>query len=219
MSQDVLRVALEKGVPYEEYVQQLIQRVEAQKDARFSDARQKTLYEYSRLNAQRFRRIGQSYRVPGKMCELVRALPGRQVWLLITEDWCGDTAQTMPYVAKWLSCNKNIDLRVLLRDEHPEIMDRYLTDGKRSIPVLVAFDEQGHELFRWGPRPAEAAAVLKAGLEAGLERKQAVQNMHLWYSRNRGKAVEQEFAEIFARLLGETDKPDHTAGSAAEAGS
>ena len=55
-----------------------------------------------------------------------------------------------------------IVMRYLLRDDNLEIMDRYLTDGKRSIPMVVSFAPEGRELFRWGPRPAPAQAIIDA---------------------------------------------------------
>lgn len=36
-----------------------------------------------------------------------------------------------------------LELRVLRRDEHPEIMDEYLTNGSRSIPVVIVLDREG----------------------------------------------------------------------------
>ena len=44
--------------------------------------------------------------------------------------------------------NQKINLKIILRDTNPVIMDLYLTNGTRSIPIFVAFDEKGNELFR-----------------------------------------------------------------------
>ena len=51
-----------------------------------------------------------------------------------------------------------LELRIVLRDEHPEVMDRYLTNGSRSIPIVIALDEEFRELGHWGPRPRELQA-------------------------------------------------------------
>ncbi len=52
--------------------------------------------------------------------------------------------------------NENIKIRYILRDENPEVMDDYLTNGGRSIPKLVALEEDTlEEQFTWGPRPQE----------------------------------------------------------------
>ncbi len=41
-------------------------------------------------------------------------------------------------------------------------MDRYLTNGSRSIPIVIALDEEFQELGHWGPRPAELQAWVMA---------------------------------------------------------
>ena len=54
--------------------------------------------------------------------------------LVIAEDWCGDASNTVPVVAKLADAVPGLELRVILRDANPEVMDRYLTNGSRSIP-------------------------------------------------------------------------------------
>jgi hypothetical protein len=45
-------------------------------------------------------------------------------------------------------------MRIFLRDENPELMDRYLNQGIfRSVPVFVFFDEHMNELGRFIERP------------------------------------------------------------------
>ena len=78
---------------------------------------------------------------------------------------------------------------------------RYLTDGKRGIPLLVAFDHGGAQQFRWGPRPAEAQAVMDAALAAGLEKAARLEKLHLFYGRNRGRALDAELVAVLGRFL------------------
>ncbi|HEU4526015.1 MAG TPA: thioredoxin family protein, partial [Gemmatimonadales bacterium] len=85
--------------------------------------------------------------------------PGtRRRRLVIAEDWCGDASSTIPIVARFADAVPGVELRLLRRDEHPELMDRYLTNGARSIPVVVALDDGFRELGHWGLRPAELQA-------------------------------------------------------------
>lgn len=40
----------------------------------------------------------------------------------------------------------NIDMRLLIRDENLELMDRYLTNGTaRAIPIFIFIDKDGNE--------------------------------------------------------------------------
>ena len=70
--------------------------------------------------------------------------------LAITEDWCGTSVGVLPYVFKLVEASPGVELRVFLRDANPELMDRYLKDGRhRSIPVVVLFDDAFTELARF----------------------------------------------------------------------
>ena len=104
-------------------------------------------FNYIKLNQHRSNRIDKYYEVDGEIIEEVNKIDESQLWMMITENWCGDSAQSLPYIAKIASLNNNIDLRIILRDSHPEIMDLYLTNGTRSIPKLVVFDMEGNEKF------------------------------------------------------------------------
>jgi len=90
-------------------------------------------------------------------------------------------------------------LRIILRDSNLDIMDLYLTDGKsRSIPKLVAFDEQGNELFQWGARPRQAQELVNRLRSEGMSKEIFLEQLHLWYGRDRGKSLESELKEIIS---------------------
>lgn len=165
-----------------------------------SDADQpaKEKFEYTKLNFQRSLRIEKSYDVSDELKNAVESVNEKQLWMVITEPWCGDSAQTLPYIGKIAAMNPNIDLRILPRDENPDIMDTYLTNGTRSIPKLVAFDGEGNELFVWGPRPKEAQRLINQWKGEGIVKPELYEKLHLWYGRNRGKELEEEFLEIFS---------------------
>jgi len=114
-----------------------------------------------KLNHQRSSRIHKSYKPGEELVKAARQIDRPQLWVVLSEHWCGDSAQNLPYLAEIAKLNSNINLRIILRDENPEIMDEYLTDGNlRSIPILIVFDYEGNELFRWGPRPKTADGLV-----------------------------------------------------------
>ena len=81
--------------------------------------------------------------------------------LVIAEPWCGDVVSILPVVARLLNNLENVEMRIFLRGKNPDLMDRYLTNGKKSVPKFVFFDEDFKELGVWGPRPAEAQKIFK----------------------------------------------------------
>lgn len=78
-------------------------------------------------------------------------------------------------------------------------MNQYLTNGTRSIPKLVAFNKDGEELFRWGPRPEAAVKLINQWKEEGLQKQEWMEKLHLWYSRNKGSELEKEFVELIKK--------------------
>jgi hypothetical protein len=123
----------------------------------------------------------------------VAALPPgiRRRLLVIAEDWCGDASSTIPLVAKLVDQVPGLELRVLRRDEYPEVMDRYLTNGSRSIPIVIALDEQFRELGHWGPRPRELQAWVMAN-RASIPKAELYPKVRQWYARDRGESTLHE---------------------------
>ncbi|WP_027956461.1 thioredoxin family protein [Halobacillus kuroshimensis] len=75
--------------------------------------------------------------------------------LVLTEDWCGDAMLNLPIFLR-ISEAGQIDTRFFLRNDNPELMDRYLTNGtSRSIPKIILIDPEGKEAAVWGPRAPE----------------------------------------------------------------
>jgi hypothetical protein len=100
--------------------------------------------------------------VPEDALLRVKELPGRRHVAVLAGDWCGDAASLVPVLAKLVdAAPEALDLRVFDRDEHADLMDRYLTHGGRSIPIAIVFDDEMRELGWWGPRPAPAQAMFR----------------------------------------------------------
>ena len=121
------------------------------------------------------------------------ALPEPRRLVALSEDWCGDAVNAVPVVARLVELSPNLAMRVLRRDEHPEVMDRYLTGGvARSIPVVIALTADMRELGWWGPRPAELQAWVMAQRAAGVAKKALYPEIRRWYARDRGESVLRE---------------------------
>ena len=184
------------GQTYEDYFTEFSSKNSAANyDALSTD--EKITFDRDKLNYQRSLRIQKTYSVNSLICELINKIKESQIWMVITENWCGDSAQNLPYLAKITKCNSLIDLRIIQRDQNLDIMDLYLSKNKtRSIPKLVAFSEYGEELFQWGPRPAEAQELVDKLKGEGKTKDNYLEQLHLWYGRNRGRNLENEIIEI-----------------------
>lgn len=114
--------------------------------------------------------------------------------LVIAEDWCGDASNTIPVVAKFANSVPGVDLRVILRDQNSEVMDRYLTNGSRSIPIVIVLDESYREIGHWGPRPTELQAWVMAN-RGSMAKAELYPQVRKWYARDRGETTLREVLE------------------------
>ena len=186
----------QRGLTFEEYLS--ITQKRAEQDVEGLPVDEAERIGYTKLNLHRMQRIARTYRVSDDLDVLLRRIDRAQLWMVLTEPWCGDSSQCLPLIAGMAARNEFINVRMLLRDDNLDVMDLYLTDGKRSIPLLVAFDSAGDEIFRWGPRPKPAQAVFEEAKAAGLEKPELLAKMHLFYGQDRGRAVEAEFVDLLA---------------------
>ncbi|MFL6374369.1 MAG: thioredoxin family protein [Pyrinomonadaceae bacterium] len=152
---------------------------------------------YGNLNRQRMARLTKTVLVDSDVNLRVRSNRRPQVWLIITEGWCGDAAQNIPVIEKVAAASESIDTRYVLRDENLELMDAYLTDGARSIPKLIALDAETHEvLFTWGARPGEAQEMFKRLKAEGIEKSIISEELQRWYNTDKGLSLQRELATL-----------------------
>jgi len=156
----------------------------------------KSFYDYRKLNYQRSTRLEKTFIPTDETQQIFSKINQMQKWIVITESWCGDSAQNLPIIAKLAQLNDKIDFKIVLRDSNTEFMDLYLTRGGRAIPKLIVFDENDNELFQWGPRPIEAKNLYTRLKDKRKDKSEINKELHLWYGRNRGKEVEREIADL-----------------------
>ncbi len=119
--------------------------------------------------------------------------------LVISEDWCGDASNTLPAIARLAEAAPSIDLRVVKRDENPELMDRYLTGESRSIPLAIVLDANFRPAGRWGPRPSELQAFVTREKAAGEKTEEEIyRQVRGWYARDRGETAAREILAVIA---------------------
>ena len=84
-------------------------------------------------------------------------------WLVLTEAWCGDAAQSLPIINKMAEVSDNITLRLILRDENLDVMDQFLQNGRsRSIPKLICHQRRySRSAWRLGTASASSSGAVR----------------------------------------------------------
>jgi len=160
------------------------------------------LVQYTRLNEQRMSRLDKTVRVLPELVEAVRQLPHRYLWLIITEGWCGDAGQIVPVLEAVAQASAGqVATRYLLRDENPDLIDRYLTNGSRAIPQLVVLHADTlAEAAHWGPRPAVAQELVLRLKAEGLSHEEFIIQLHTWYAHDKTQTIQRELLALVQRL-------------------
>lgn len=168
-----------------------------EQDKTTGDDHSEALVEYTRINAHRMDRLDKKSDLQEDLKEALDEIDRDQVWLAIVEGWCGDVAQNLPTINKMAEYSDKIDLQLILRDEYPEVMDQYTTNGARSIPKVVALDKETlEELWVWGARPAESQELMLELKQQGLEYSKIAEKIHHWYAKDKTQSLQNEFRQL-----------------------
>ena len=101
-------------------------------------------------NRERFLAALESIAIGPADVEVLERFEALRKILVITEDWCGASIASLPFVIRLAERAPRVEIRIFLRDENPDLMDQFLKNGVyRSIPVFVFLDEHMGELARF----------------------------------------------------------------------
>lgn len=158
--------------------------------------------EYTKLNHTRQTRWLKKGVIHDETRNIVQSINQNQVWVLIAEPWCGDAAHSVPFIAKMAELNPLITLNIQLRDSEESEIDRYLTHGGKSIPILIARDSNGNDLFVWGPRPEACQAEFNALKISGASLEEQKIGLQKWYNEDQGRLIQLEISRQISAILG-----------------
>lgn len=133
--------------------------------------------------------------IPKWAIEKVNERGGGLRLLVIADDWCGDASNTVPVLAKLGDEAEGLEVRVIGRDDHPEVMDRYLTNGARSIPIAVMLDSEFQEIGHWGPRPSALQQWVMDNKDR-IPKEERYPQVRRWYARDKGESTLREVLEL-----------------------
>ena len=160
------------------------------------------LIHYTTLNETRMNRLDKTIKITDENSRKLKSLDSEYIWLVISEGWCGDAAQLLPIINKMALQSDNIDLRIVLRDENEELMNLFLTNKSKAIPILIVVDKKtGSVLGNWGPRPKGAAdLIVDYKKQFGVVDETVKNNLQLWYLHDKGLSTQEELINLMLNL-------------------
>ena len=151
---------------------------------------------YAKLNWSRMNRWLKRFEVNEDLKSRIAAVTDPQQWLLITEPWCGDASHIVPFIELMAKENELISVSYELRDSEPFRIEKYLTNGTRSIPKIIVQDAKGNDLAVWGPRPQECQAIFMSEKEKGGDFESLKITLQKWYNADKGEKIQQEITAL-----------------------
>jgi len=104
--------------------------------------------------------------------------------LIVTADWCPDSAHSVPYIAK-LATEAGVEVRVVDFRTGKSIMDAHRTpDGRASTPTVILL-RGDKEVASWVERPA-SLQWWYLGMADETSEKELLERKMSWYDWNRG---------------------------------
>jgi hypothetical protein len=189
---------LENAISYPEYRALVAQHVENGTSS--GPEQTEVLSQYTLLNDSRMRRLDKTTIISSAIAKAFSTFDGNQTWLVLTESWCGDAAQTMPVMNVLATLSENIELKIALRDENLDLMNQFLTNGSLSIPKLIVLDNITNTIVGdWGPRPTIATRMVADYKKLhGTLNPEFKQDLQVWYNKDKGQNTAQDLGKLIS---------------------
>ena len=186
---------IDKSMSFEEFYQ-LVEKLASAGGTTGEELTEEKI-NYTKLNFARMKRILKTTPIAKEVSSTIDCLNEKLTWVVLAESWCGDAAQNLPVFAKIAATNPSINLRILLRDENPEVMNQYLTNGGKSIPKLICFTENLKELGTWGPRPKFLQGWLyQEKKNPNINMDELKEQFQVWYTNDKGQTLQKEMVAL-----------------------
>ena len=181
---------LQKAISYTSYRKRISDLIASGKSS--GPIQSEDLLNYSKLNDRRMTRLDKTIQLSQETLLALKKINKPITWLVLSEGWCGDAAQTLPVINKIADKSDLINLRIIFRDEHEELMRHFLTNGGKSIPKLIVLNSENDVLNTWGPRPNIATKMVQdyknthGQLDAAFK-----QELQVWYNKDKGVNIQE----------------------------
>jgi len=182
---------LKKAISYTSYRKLISDLIASGKSS--GQIQSEDLLNYSKLNDRRMTRLDKTIQLSQETLLGLKKIDKPITWLVLTEGWCGDAAQTLPVISKIANESDLITLKIIFRDEHEELMNQFLTNGGKSIPKLLVLNSENKVLNTWGPRPNIATKMVQdyknkyGQLDAAFK-----QQLQVWYNKDKGANIQED---------------------------
>jgi hypothetical protein len=95
-------------------------------------------------------------RITPSECQKLKIFTSPRKILILTESWCADSLMNIPVVVKMAECAPNLEIKVYIRSENPDLVDYFHGKQVEKIPVFWIMDGDYEMVGYWSERPKAA---------------------------------------------------------------
>lgn len=194
--QEKIKKAFQEGMTYGDYRVHTLNMLEE-----YHESGKEDLMHYTKMNEQRMHRLDKRIELTDAAANSVNESCSTK-WLVITEPWCGDAAQLVPLFNLLAQAGEKVEIKHILRDANPEIMDHFEVNGSRAIPIIVFLDDEYNVLAQWGARPAEAQEIVNQwkNQDPKPPYSELTTQLQKWYNKDKTATSQLELQKKLASL-------------------
>ena len=138
--------------------------------------------------------------VPVDLIDRVKRARGQNPPLLhilaVAEDGCSDSANIVPYLAKFVGAIEGMDMRIVNSTVGRDVMQSHRTpDGREATPTIVVLDAEYRELGCLVERPKELQDWALANKNE-LPSSEFMKQKFSWYDQDLGKQSMSEIVTV-----------------------
>ncbi len=185
-----------RAISFEQYVKDIEDEILSDKNLEFKP--------YFELNKKRMDRILNTYLVKEAQMKQFDGLNYSGKLLIITEGWCGDAAQSLPVIYRFFE--KFLEIKIVYRDQNEDLMNQYLTNDSKSIPIVLILNEDKEVVAHWGPRPEFGNELFRhyKNNEETYPKEKLMEDMQMAYNKDKGAAIIEEMIKTIAAVRKKT---------------
>jgi hypothetical protein len=179
----------EQAISFPEYLKDIEKEIHSNKNPDFTP--------YYELNKKRINRISHTFKATDSLKERFEQLNFSGKLLIISEGWCGDAAQSVPVIYQFFE--KYLEIKIVYRDQN-ELINQYLTDGSKSIPIVLVLNNNYEVIAHWGPRPDYGNDLFYKykNDEVAYPKEQFMEDMQMAYNKDKGLSIIEEMIHAIA---------------------
>jgi len=137
--------------------------------------------------------------VPADLIERLRKAGAGLRLLVVAEDWCSDSMNSMPYLGT-LAAKAGVDLRVVTSEPGKAVLESHRTpDGRAATPTVILV-RNGKEVGAWVERPATLQSWM-LGAGAAMDQADRQQRKASWYEWSRGDDALREIVVLAEQTI------------------